>query len=111
MHLLKRPHRRAVSLPGGTDSWRAALKPAPCSLAQSRVSARIQMCQGRLNEMGLLPLLCLCQPWLSACRLSNGRSREPTPSAVSAGISFLDFLSSLNPQETEVSPPHKGSHG
>nr|CAI9703088.1 unnamed protein product [Rangifer tarandus platyrhynchus] len=66
----------------GTDPRRAALNPAPHSLAQSRVSARIQMCQGRLNEVGLLPLLCLCQPWLSASRLSNGRSREPTPSAI-----------------------------
>ena len=32
------------------------------------------------------------------------------PSSLSAGIPFLDFLSSLNPQETEASPPHKGPH-
>lgn len=110
------PMGEPVSLPGSTDPpRRAAPTPAPRSLAQYRVSARIQVCQGGQSDVGLLPLL--PSPRLStgdtALSMQTQRWEKQRGHMVFAepGISLLDFLRSSNPRETEISPPCKGSHG
>lgn len=89
-----------------------SLPPAPSSLTQTQVSARVQMCQGRLSagEPASSALPSCCQVGHSSGRLSTARSMQAPWSQLSTGIPFPDCLSSFNPQGTGASPPRKGHH-